>query len=164
MQLAGLIPAAGASRRMGRDKRRLTLDGRDRRTVLEITVGSLIDGGLDPVIVVLEPSSPCRELSGLRAARLVVNPRPDRGMLSSIVAGLDALRQAHRDPREVAPEEEAPDQRSLTGFERGIRFTELPAASPPVVTVHARRHDEEKPRVPEEQSDEPTHSGRRYSR
>ncbi len=88
MILAGLVPAAGASRRMGQDKRRLPFRG---RALLEVTVASLLDGGLDPVVVVLEPDSPCQALPGLARAILAVNPAPERGMLSSIREGLAAL-------------------------------------------------------------------------
>lgn len=84
----GLVPAAGASRRMGRDKRRLPFRG---RTVLETTVHSLRRGGVLGVVVVLEPRSPCRALPGLATCLLAENPAPERGMLSSIIAGLRAL-------------------------------------------------------------------------
>ena len=90
--IAGLVPAAGASRRMGQDKRRIPYRG---ATVLETTVGVLRHGGLGPLVVVLEPDSPCRHLAGLTGALLVENPAPERGMLSSIRVGLAAL------PREV---------------------------------------------------------------
>lgn len=87
--VGGVVPAAGASRRMkGLDKRLLPLRG---STVLEQTVGALLDGGVAPLVVVLEPSSPCLELPGLQAATLATNPAPERGMLSSIRVGLAAL-------------------------------------------------------------------------
>ncbi len=88
LTIAGLIPAAGASRRMGTDKRRIPFRG---ATVLETTVASLRQGGCDPLVVVLEPDSACRELPGLRGALLVENPAPERGMLSSIRVGLAAV-------------------------------------------------------------------------
>lgn len=89
-RIAGLVPAAGSSRRLGVDKRRLAHEG---RTVIEVTVDRLRRGGLHPIVVVLEPDSPCAALPGLQrdAVILVVNPDPDRGMLSSIRAGLAAL-------------------------------------------------------------------------
>lgn len=88
-RIAGLVPAAGSSRRLGVDKRRLAHEG---RTVIEVTVDRLRRGGLRPIVVVLEPASPCRALPGLqRDVVLVVNPDPDRGMLSSIREGLAAL-------------------------------------------------------------------------
>ena len=83
--VVGLVPAAGASRRMGQDKRLLPYRG---ATVLEITVRSLEQGGISPVVVILEPDSPCRRLEGLREVIIAVNPDPARGMLSSIREGL----------------------------------------------------------------------------
>ncbi|MCC6747813.1 MAG: nucleotidyltransferase family protein [Deltaproteobacteria bacterium] len=87
-RIAGLVPAAGASRRLGQDKRRLPCG---ESTVLEATVASLRDGGLERVVLVLEPDSPCVGLPGLAAVERVVNPRPERGMLSSVREGLRAL-------------------------------------------------------------------------
>ncbi len=83
--VVGLVPAAGSSKRMGQDKRRLPFRG---STVLETTVLSLRLGGIWPVVVVLEPDSPCRDLAGLREAIIAINPLPQRGMLSSIREGL----------------------------------------------------------------------------
>ncbi len=92
LRLAGLVPAAGASRRMGRDKRRLPLG---ESTVLEETLRALYRGGCTPIVVVLEPTSPLRERLGTTQEfgelLLAENPHPERGMLSSIRAGLAAL-------------------------------------------------------------------------
>jgi len=87
--LAGIVPAAGASTRMGADKRRLPLPS--GLTVLEQTVSCLRAGGVAPIIVVLEPDSPCAALAGLADTSVVTNPAPARGMLSSIRAGLEQL-------------------------------------------------------------------------
>lgn len=73
---------------MGQDKRRLALGP---RTVLETTVRCLALGGVDPVVVVLEPQSPCQGLPGLAQALLTENPDPSRGMLSSIRQGLQVV-------------------------------------------------------------------------
>jgi molybdenum cofactor cytidylyltransferase len=88
IKVAGVIPAAGASRRMGRDKRRLPLRG---STVLAQTVSSLRVGGLAPLLVILEPDSPCLGLEGLEDAQILTNPAPERGMLSSVRIGLAAV-------------------------------------------------------------------------
>jgi molybdenum cofactor cytidylyltransferase len=84
-----VLPAAGASRRMGRPK--LLLPYGD--TTL---VGAVVDGlrraGVSPVVLVTAPGdealqSWARE-AGVPAA---VNPAPERGMLSTIREGLAAL-------------------------------------------------------------------------
>lgn len=86
--IAALVPAAGASRRMGRDKRSLPYRG---QTVLEVTVDTLRRAGAAPLVVVLERDSPCRAMPGLSDALLMENMHPERGMLSSIRVGLSAL-------------------------------------------------------------------------
>ena len=86
--IAGLVPAAGASRRLGQDKRRLPFGG---ATLLEATVDVLRRAGFRPLLVVLEPASPCRALPGLADVIIAENAAPERGMLSSIREGLRAL-------------------------------------------------------------------------
>ena len=84
---AGIILAAGASRRMGRPKALLEYRG-------ETFVGRLVrvfEKFCDPVVVVLGHNA-----EALRAhipARFVINPDPDRGQLSSLqtaLAGVDS--------------------------------------------------------------------------
>ena len=87
--VAGVILAAGASTRMGRNKLFLSIEG---ESVLRRAARRAIEAGLDPVIVVLghdaEPAQ--RELAGL-VCRAVVNPEPERGQTSSLHAGIAAL-------------------------------------------------------------------------
>jgi molybdenum cofactor cytidylyltransferase len=92
MSLA-LIPAAGASRRMGRAKLLLPIAG---TTVVGATVEALLAGGAAAspagVCLVVRPEDgPLHRWAAERGLRLAENPAPDRGMLSSILAGLDAL-------------------------------------------------------------------------
>jgi molybdenum cofactor cytidylyltransferase len=84
-----IVPAAGASRRMGRPKLLLPLGA-------GIVVGGVVDalraGGADEVVLVVAPGD--GELAAWardQALTLAVNPRPQDGMLSSIRAGLAAL-------------------------------------------------------------------------
>jgi molybdenum cofactor cytidylyltransferase len=75
-------------------------------TVLGATVGALQGGGARAVYVAVAPDGP---LAGWRApsgVRVVVNPDPTPGMLSSILAALDALAaagDATPDPLLVCP-------------------------------------------------------------
>lgn len=78
--LAGIVLAAGASSRMGSPKALLRLDG---VTFLDRMIAAF-RGCCDPVIVVLGYH---REMS-VSGAVVAVNPRPERGMLSSLQCGL----------------------------------------------------------------------------
>ncbi|HET6439186.1 MAG TPA: nucleotidyltransferase family protein [Anaeromyxobacter sp.] len=88
-RVAGLLPAAGASTRLGRNKLLLEVGG---EPLIRRAVRASIAAGLDPVVVVLAPGAePARAaLSGL-ACRLVVNPDPSRGQGSSLMQGIAAL-------------------------------------------------------------------------
>lgn len=89
--LAGIILAAGASSRMGRPKALLPcVDG---RSFLASLAATLTAAGVDPIVVVVAAPhaaavAPAAEALGLE---VVVNPVPERGQLSSLVLGLDAL-------------------------------------------------------------------------
>lgn len=88
--IPALILAAGRSSRMGRTKALLPA-GRDE-TFLTLLVRALRHGGADHIIVIGRP-----EADDLRTAvdtldcgaQFVVNPQPDRGQLSSLIAGLE---------------------------------------------------------------------------
>lgn len=93
-RVAAIVPAAGASRRMGAPKLLLPYRGpAGGETVIGSTLAALFGGGAGRVCVVTRPDDeslrePLRHLPGVL---LAVNPEPERGMLSSILAGLDAL-------------------------------------------------------------------------
>lgn len=84
-----VIPAAGRSRRMGRPKPLLPFGD---TTVLGAVAAALAGGGAREVVVVAAPDD--RALAR-HATRLglacAVNPDPSRGMLSSVLAGIEAL-------------------------------------------------------------------------
>jgi CTP:molybdopterin cytidylyltransferase MocA len=82
---AGLILAAGASRRMGRPKAMLEYQG---ETFLSRIFRVMRAGGCDPVTIVVAPGC---EAWVPADARCVVNPDPDRGMLSSLQCGFADL-------------------------------------------------------------------------
>ena len=85
--IAGIILSAGASRRMGTPKALLKLEG---ETFLDRLI-RLFSAVASPVIVVLGPKAD--EIRGgiEREAEFVVNPDPERGMLSSLQCGLAAV-------------------------------------------------------------------------
>jgi CTP:molybdopterin cytidylyltransferase MocA len=86
VRIAGIILAAGESRRMGRTKALLDWRG---VTVLE-HMTALLGEVAEPVIAVLGYNA--EEIRGLGVrATLVVNPNPERGMLSSLQSGLGAV-------------------------------------------------------------------------
>jgi molybdenum cofactor cytidylyltransferase len=89
LKSAGLVLAAGSSRRMGSPKQLLPLNG---RPLLEGVVAAANASALDEVVVVLGANAdeilPAVDLG---RARVVVNPDHAAGLGSSLRAGLAAL-------------------------------------------------------------------------
>ncbi|HKZ08833.1 MAG TPA: nucleotidyltransferase family protein [Methylomirabilota bacterium] len=90
--IAGVVLAAGLSRRMGRPKLLLPLDG---RPLIRRTVEALAAAGLAELVVVVPPESDAirAALDGL-PVRFAVNPAPEAGQAGSVVAGVAALTPA----------------------------------------------------------------------
>src|SRR4029077_13919408 len=90
--IPAIVLAAGRSSRMGRAKATLPVDDRD--SFLTRIVRTFRDAGVDDVIVVVghdaEPIARAFAGSGL-PARFVINRDYDRGQLSSLVAGVNAI-------------------------------------------------------------------------
>ena len=86
---AGILLAAGLSRRMGRAKLLLPLDG---RPVVRHAAEGLLAAGVEPLSAVVGPDDEAvtAALADLRV-RIVVNPHPEAGQASSLVAGIAAL-------------------------------------------------------------------------
>jgi molybdenum cofactor cytidylyltransferase len=87
--VAGILLAAGTSSRMGRNKLLFALDG---ETVLARAARRALVGGLAPLLVVLghEAEKARAALAGVDA-REVLNPGYERGINSSLQAGVAAL-------------------------------------------------------------------------
>lgn len=98
-----IVPAAGASARMGRPK--LLLPWGDG-TVLGATLAAMLEGGVHGAVVAIAANGPLASWEPPEGVEVVVNPNPSRGMLSSILAGLDALESSDGgapDPLLVCP-------------------------------------------------------------
>jgi molybdenum cofactor cytidylyltransferase len=87
--VAAIILAAGASRRLGRPKQLVEYKG---ETLIERAVRITLEAGLDPVIVVLGAEQEAvRGALGTRAVAIVENEAWQEGISSSMRTGLKAL-------------------------------------------------------------------------
>jgi molybdenum cofactor cytidylyltransferase len=87
--IAGIVLAAGLSRRMGRPKLLLRLD---EKPVIRIAVEHVLAAGVEPIMVVTgtQHQELADALAGLPVI-LVNNPSPETGQASSIRVGIAAL-------------------------------------------------------------------------
>ncbi|HSW30563.1 MAG TPA: nucleotidyltransferase family protein [Longimicrobiales bacterium] len=87
--VAGVVPAAGASARMGRPKALLDAGG---RSFVAAVVGALVGGGCDPVVVVIGAGQPeVRRRAEGAGALVLENPDPGEGPITSLRLALVAL-------------------------------------------------------------------------
>ncbi|RME90692.1 MAG: nucleotidyltransferase family protein, partial [Verrucomicrobia bacterium] len=87
--IVALVPAAGRSRRMGRPKLLLPVDGKPMVTRV---VDALLEAGVGQLRVVVPPAArELREALAGRPVRFIVNPQPESAMLDSIRCGLAEL-------------------------------------------------------------------------
>jgi molybdenum cofactor cytidylyltransferase len=89
MPAVAIVPAAGKAERFGGGKLLADVDG---EPLLNRTLRSLLDGGVERAVVVLAPGATFATVDLLNDPRVrrVINPNPERGMLSSIQIGLAA--------------------------------------------------------------------------
>jgi molybdenum cofactor cytidylyltransferase len=88
--LPAIVLAAGASSRMGRPKALLPLDTAGT-TFARAVCTALAAGGAAPIVLVTRAALREPLVHDVPDVTLVVNPDPDRGQLSSLLAGLAAL-------------------------------------------------------------------------
>jgi molybdenum cofactor cytidylyltransferase len=91
--IPGVVLAAGAATRMGRRKALLPT-GTAGETFLSRTVSTLHAAGVDDVVVVVAPGADDvrRAVAALPVlTRVVENPHPEHGQLSSVLAGLNLV-------------------------------------------------------------------------
>jgi len=95
--LVAVVLAAGNATRFGSPKMVATLDG---RPLLDHVLDAVRAGGIDDVIVVLgRDAADVRATVRLDRAEIVVNPRPEDGLASSLRLGFAAARR--RDPEAI---------------------------------------------------------------
>lgn len=84
-----LLPAAGASRRMGRPKLLLPVGG---RPMVAGAVEALRGGGVREIVLVTAPEDEALQAwARQNGVTVATNPNPGRGMLSTIQEGIAAL-------------------------------------------------------------------------
>lgn len=89
MTIGAVVPAAGRSRRMGREKVLLAFG---RSTMLETVLAKLRAAGVEKAVVVVRSDLPeAAARAHAAGAGVVVNPRPEGEMIESIRLGLAAL-------------------------------------------------------------------------
>lgn len=96
-KVAGLLLAAGASRRMGQTKQFLRLG---KKTLMEHTLEATLKSDLDCVILVLgHRAGEMRELAGAYSRygklKIIENRHYREGISSSIIAGLEVVREEY---------------------------------------------------------------------
>ena len=91
-RVAGVVPSAGRSTRMGSPKALLPLEG---STFLRHVVRVLVAAGCRPVVAVVAEGD--REMTAearAAGARVLVNPDPGEGPITSLRLAIDALRDS----------------------------------------------------------------------
>ena len=93
MAIPAIVLAGGASTRMGTPKGLLSAgDG----TFVSRILHTLRDAGIPETVIVVRPGDAAiaAEIEAAGYGRPVTNPNPERGQLSSLIAGLDAIDRA----------------------------------------------------------------------
>jgi CTP:molybdopterin cytidylyltransferase MocA len=135
--IPAVILAAGRSERMRRSKALLPI-GESGDTFIARLISTFRSAESDDVIVVLRPDDVLlRTAVEYDAARIVENPDADRGQLSSVIAGLDAVDRPGVNAILVMPVD-IPLVRVETI--RAVKAAFLASAAPVARAVHEGRH------------------------
>ena len=99
--IAAIVPAAGASRRMGSPKALLTIGG---KTFLQHIADLLHSAQINEIVLVLgSDEERIRQSLAWFDGTIAVNRNWHEGQLSSILAGLDALQSLHPEGVMICP-------------------------------------------------------------
>jgi molybdenum cofactor cytidylyltransferase len=135
--IPALILAAGRSERMGRPKA-LLASGTNGQTFVSRLVQTLRAGGVDDVLVIGRAGDAALDAEVTRCdTRLVENPDPDRGQLSSLLVGLNVADRPGVRGILVIPVDIPLVQPSTIAR---VRNAFLDGDAPIVRAVHAGRH------------------------
>lgn len=85
MNISALITAAGSGRRIGTPKLMLEIEG---RSFLEIIAENIFNVGIKNIVCVVSKETYDWAKASVPGIKYVINPRPERGMLSSIFCGI----------------------------------------------------------------------------
>lgn len=88
MNISALITAAGSGRRIGTPKLMLEIEG---RSFLEIVAGNIFSAGIRNIVCVVKEETYDWAKASVPGIRYIINPRPERGMLSSIFCGIKKI-------------------------------------------------------------------------
>jgi len=135
---ACIVPAAGASSRMGAHK--LLLPFRDaagrRRTMVETSVGIALEAGCRVILVVGRDAEKVAEpFSGEPRVVIVHNPDWERGMVGSIQRGIEALGRCSGESSDAPSRENARSVRSVRSVREDgffIHHADMPLVEPAV--------------------------------
>jgi CTP:molybdopterin cytidylyltransferase MocA len=132
-----LILAAGRSERMRRSKALLPI-GERGDTFIARLISTFRSADNDDVVVVVRPDDAAIRSAAQRCgARIVENPDPDRGQLSSLITGLDAVDRPGVSAILIMPVD-IPLVRADTI--RAVKAAFLASAAPVARAVHDGRH------------------------
>ena len=86
--IAGIVPCAGASARMGKPKALLSIQG---RTFVQAVVDALRTGGCRPVLSIVPDAPVITEAARATGAHVLTNPHPGEGPITSMRLALAEL-------------------------------------------------------------------------
>ena len=100
MSIAAVVLAAGASRRLGKPKQSLMVDG---EMLVERAVRVATESGLLPVLVVMRADAVFRDALVSAGVRCVVNEDAEEGMAASIRCGVAAAKDEEAEGVVILP-------------------------------------------------------------